>query len=58
MAEEYLLAWNDHHSTFFSAMSELIAGKIKFPLGFTFWNESSNLQKQNINLVQNVLTTL
>ena len=26
MAEEYLLAWNDHHSIFFSSMAELIAG--------------------------------
>ena len=26
MSEEYLLAWNDHHSTFFSAMSELVSG--------------------------------
>ena len=30
MTEEYLLAWNDHHATFFSAMSELVSGKIKF----------------------------
>ena len=26
MTEEYLLAWNDHHSTFFTAMSELVSG--------------------------------
>ena len=26
MTEEYLLAWNDHHATFFSAMSDLVAG--------------------------------
>ena len=29
MTEEYLLAWNDHHATFFSAMSELVSGKKK-----------------------------
>jgi len=28
MTEEYLLAWNDHHSTFFQTMSELIAGDV------------------------------
>ena len=26
MTEEYLLAWNDHHATFFSAMSDLVTG--------------------------------
>jgi len=28
MTEEYLLAWNDHHSTFFSAMTELVSGDV------------------------------
>ena len=27
MTDEYLLAWNDHHSTFFTAMSELVSGQ-------------------------------
>ena len=28
MTEEYLLAWNDHHATFFSAMSDLVTGGV------------------------------
>jgi len=28
MSEEYLLAWSEHHATFFSAMSELISGDV------------------------------
>ena len=27
MSEEYLLAWSEHHATFFSAMSELVSGE-------------------------------
>ena len=27
MSEEYLLAWSEHHATFFSAMSELVSGR-------------------------------
>ena len=34
MTEEYLLAWNDHHATFFSAMSDLVTGKEKESLVF------------------------
>ena len=28
MSEEYLLAWSEHHATFFSAMSELVSGDL------------------------------
>ena len=45
MTEEYLLAWNDHHATFFSAMSDLVAGikrkGFQFPFLMNFFYEFS-----------------
>ena len=40
MTEEYLLAWNDHHATFFSAMSDLVTGKEKESISLFFKNKS------------------
>lgn len=40
MTEEYLLAWNDHHATFFSAMSDLVTGKRRKKVLSFFFREN------------------